>query len=171
METNTAIGVVTAHHAPGIPVGGPNGVRIDNRITMSLAPSVPIDFEESILRLTVLLRFVTAAVGRRQQVTRFAMEVGPEANSVYMDVDWSNHPRRRESGPTPSIYDLPLDAVHRPDEFVRVLKSWLQADGDRREARVRIDDSSSFVNTYPIDRLVAAANAFDILPDSAVPPY
>jgi hypothetical protein len=52
---------------------------------------------------------------------------------------------------------------------VAVLQAWLAQDQERFVARARIDDSRAQGNHYTIDRLVAAANAFDHLPESAVP--
>jgi hypothetical protein len=51
-----------------------------------------------------------------------------------------------------------------------MLEHWLIRDQDWRAARGRFFKSSSKGRAYGHDRLIAAANVFDILPSSAVPP-
>jgi hypothetical protein len=63
-----------------------------------------------------------------------------------------------------------LDAVRQPDSFTNVMERWLENQDERRDARYRFSSSFSKQSFYDTDRLVGAANMFDILPDSAVPP-
>jgi hypothetical protein len=170
-EAVTAIGRFTAQHRPTWPTAGPKGVRIDNEIWLSLSPDSPITLEDATDRILVLLRFITLAVGRRQTVRRFSVETGEGDARQTLEVFWSHHPHRYagRAGQAPHPYDLPLDPVRRPEEFKAVLTSWLARDAERCEARVRIDDAWARGNHYSIDRLVGAANAFDLLPESAAP--
>jgi ApeA N-terminal domain 1 len=62
-----------------------------------------------------------------------------------------------------------LDAVRQPDDFCRVLASWLDRDDFWRDARGRFSNCFAKENSYDVDRLIGAANMFDILPSSAVP--
>jgi Apea-like HEPN len=62
-----------------------------------------------------------------------------------------------------------LDAVERHAEFSSVLTVWLQNRSGRRVSRARYLDGLKKTNNYGYDRLVAAANMFDLLPDDAVP--
>ena len=64
---------------------------------------------------------------------------------------------------------MPLDPVRRPEEFGTVLTAWLARDTERRDARLRADAAYTLANFYSPDRLVGAANAFDLLSDEAVP--
>jgi hypothetical protein len=120
-----------------------------------------------------LLRFITIAVGRAQNVPVFTIDIGADEATQGLEVHWSHHPKRSskraDTRSSPQPHDLPLDPINRPDEFLAVLKSWLAGDQERRAARVRADDSFTRQTFYPIDRLVGAANAFDLLPESAVP--
>jgi hypothetical protein len=80
-------------------------------------------------------------------------------------------PRRKSSGglPTPQSFDILLNAVAQPEDFARVLECWLARAADWHDARWRFFNSFARQRTYDIDRLVGAANMFDILPSSAAP--
>jgi hypothetical protein len=69
----------------------------------------------------------------------------------------------------PSAFDRPLDAVRKPEEFSRVLEGWLERQKEWNDARWRFFESFAKQRHYDIDRLVASANMFDILPKDAVP--
>jgi hypothetical protein len=69
----------------------------------------------------------------------------------------------------PHAIDRLMDPVGKPEAFAQVLKRWLDREEDWREARWRFFELFAHQRFYPIDRLIAAANMFDILPDSAVP--
>jgi len=172
LAADTCIGQVRVEHHPSWPVGGPQGVKIENEIRVSITPASPITLDDAIDRLMSLLRFIAIAVGRKQNLPLFVVRVGEAAPHV-LSVHWSDYPRRQgdvggaRDSPQPS--DLPLDSIQRPEEFVAVLQSWLARDQDRSIARARIDDTRAQGNRYSVDRLVAAANAFDHLPESAVP--
>jgi hypothetical protein len=172
MAADTAIGHVRVEHHPSWPVGGPQGVKIENEIRVSITPVAPVTLNEAIDRLMSLLRFIAIAVGRKQNLPRVVVRVG-EAASPVLTVHWSDYPRRKGhvegARDSPQPADLPLDSIHRREEFVAVLQSWLARDQERRIARARIDDTCAQGNHYSVDRLVAAANAFDQLPESAVP--
>jgi hypothetical protein len=49
------------------------------------------------------------------------------------------------------------------------LKNWLDRNDEWRSARVRFSRAFAYQNRYDIDRLVGAANMFDILPSSVYP--
>jgi hypothetical protein len=172
-EADTAIGNIRVEHCPSLPIGGPRGVRIDNEIWISITPESPVTFDSAVDRLMRLLRFLAVAVGRKQNLPQFALKVGSIAPPQALKVHWSNHPRRiddvlgERSIPQPG--DLPLQPIQHRQEFVAVLKSWLAVDKERQVARIRIHQSLAHQNRYSVDRLVGAANAFDLLPEPAVP--
>jgi hypothetical protein len=62
-----------------------------------------------------------------------------------------------------------LMPIEHPEEFCRVMQTWLKNDEERQDARGRFHTSFAMQRTYTVERLVAAANMFDILPKSAVP--
>jgi hypothetical protein len=170
---DTLIGRVSASHNP-MPVtwGGPDGVGLKNTIFLTIAFPTPVVFDQSIHHLTTLLRFLETLAGRPQNLVaiNLTVESGQQA-SVTLDVYWSMQPKREPrpgtKGPHPA--DVLLDPVRERDQFCRVLASWLDRDDSWRDARTRLSNCFAKQNAYDIDRLIGAANMFDILPSSAVP--
>ena len=81
----------------------------------------------------------------------------------------SEFPRyeRLEDGPDRQTYGILINAVSNPEEFSQVLASWLQRYDSRNDARGRFFAWFEKQNSYDIDRLISAANMFDILPEEA----
>jgi len=173
VEAPTVLGNVAVRHNPSWSSGGPSGVRIDNSISVSIAPAAPLKIREAVERAHQLLRFFDLAAGRRQTVPVLSVVVLHGDRSESLRVHWSHHPQREdeyvggEQKPHPG--DLPLDGIRRRDEFVRVLQKWLETDAGRHDSRVRFNDLLARPRHYTVDGLVSAANMFDILPASAVP--
>lgn len=65
---------------------------------------------------------------------------------------------------------MPLDPIGRQGEFSAVLKDWIARDPTWRQARGRWLTGLGKDNRYDVNRLIAAANMFDILPADAGPP-
>lgn len=173
VSVETTLGKVAAQHNPSGGLGGPCGVRIDNRISVSITTSGPGTFAEAISRMLTLLRFFAIVVGRPQVVKDLWVVVAGNAASERLRVHWNHAPTRdedisgKDSAPQPA--DILLDPVRRPAEFTDVMRNWLAVDRVRRDARVRFASCFEHENVYPVDRIVGAANMFDILPPAAVP--
>jgi hypothetical protein len=90
---------------------------------------------------------------------------------MLLDVYWCMPPRRElsheENNPHPG--DLLMDAVRDTRSFSDVLSNWLVRHHEWRDARGRFFNSFAGQKSYTIDRLIGAANMFDILPQAAVP--
>jgi hypothetical protein len=175
VEVATVLGRIAASHNPTWPTGGPRGVHIDNEILVTITPNSPVTFEDAVdHHLLPLIRFLTVAIGRTPIVPTFTLEIDGGGNTPeHLEIHWSHHPRRfherKISGDGPNPYDVPLDPIRRPVEFETLLKSWFARDPERRDARIRADAAYTQEDFYSPDRLVGAANAFDLLPDDAVP--
>lgn len=170
---DTDIGKFSVHHRPSSNMGGPQGVYIRNEMVASLEPTAPLKFEEAIQRLMTLLRFLAVFAGREQKVG--AIHVSSTADGITRppsQVHWSHAPRGKGAkGGTfkPQPIDLPLDPIRRPEEFSRVLRHWIAREQGWLIPRVRYLAGLRKGNSYDADRLIAAANMFDILPEDAVP--
>jgi hypothetical protein len=83
-----------------------------------------------------------------------------------------NAPRREEEsedrGPHPA--DMLLAPVGDPIKFGGVLSAYLDREKHWKVPRVRFTGNLNKRHHYSVDRLIAAANIFDILPDTAFPP-
>jgi hypothetical protein len=176
VEADTAIGRVLVQHNPLFDlntIGGPRGVRIDNVITINIMMPSAVIFDDMFSRVLRLLRFLQIVIGRPQSVEEFHVIVQDDEVRHRLQVHWSLGPSReqRPGDEKRSLQpaDLLLDPVGRTEEFNRVMCSWLASDEERDDARQRLQACFS-QQEYSVDRLVSAANVFDILPSSAVPP-
>jgi hypothetical protein len=170
---NTLLGRVSASHNPRhTTLGGPNGVGLRNTIFLTIEFPTPVVCEQSIHHITTVLRFLEILAGRPQNLVAINLtcECGQET-PVVLNVYWSMQPKRerRQGAQEPHCSDVLLDAVRQPDEFCRVLSSWIDRDASWGDARARFSNCFVKQNSYDVDRLIAAANMFDILPACALP--
>lgn len=132
-----------------------------------------VSFDEAIRRILRLLRFLELIIGRPQNLTTIFLQVDDLDKTERLKVHWSHRPEREvESGErrrSPQPADMLLMPVDDSEEFCRVLQFWLKNDEDRQDARGRFHTSFAMQRRYTVDRLVASANMFDILPKSAAP--
>ncbi len=168
-EVSTELGVVRIINQPRSSFGAADGVRIDNQVHFVIAPSQGITLQEAERRVYVLLRFLSVVAGRTQTASQFSVRtVDESATSDGAVVQLNMAPRRRDSHDV-RRWDLPIDPITRPDEFSRVMRTWIERDSDRLAPRVRHAEGTSKGISYGVDRLVAAANLFDLLPSEDVP--
>ncbi len=172
-EVSTAIGKVSVHHRPRYTTGGPTGVFIKNRIVVSIEPDQPMTFHESLARMYNVACFLSMAAGRAQGVDHVhvtATEVIddiPHSLAIYPSYRWKVSDKSEQNKPHPG--DVPLDPIRHRDEFDGVLADWIGRHSGWRVARWRYMECMRKANKYGPERLVAAANMFDILPADAVP--
>lgn len=173
VDVDTVLGKVRVRHNPSWNPGGPDGVRINNVISIGIEPESPITFDEGISRTLRLLRFLDLVLGRPQNLVDMSIGVSFDGCVEPLKVHWSYRPSRTprsmEDGRAPHPADVLLDPIRRSTEFAEVLRVYFQMDAERREARERFHASFARQRVYSIDRLIGAANMFDILPKSAAP--
>nr|VFK19397.1 MAG: hypothetical protein BECKLPF1236B_GA0070989_11712 [Candidatus Kentron sp. LPFa] len=176
IEVDTDIGKLAVKHQPSHNIGGPKGVFIKNRMVVSLEPDSLVSFHEAVDRMMVVADFLSMIAGRRQGINNIRLRTmasddqaeRPRSLSVY----WSHAPKRHGSKVDylkPRPHDVPLNPILRSEEFSRVLKDWIRREAEWRPSRIRYVSCLSKGNQYDADRLIAAANMFDILPAEAVP--
>ena len=173
VEVQTAIGRVSVYHSPSYNLGGPGGVYIRNRIGISIEPETPVAFDQALERMHDLASFLSMTAGRRQGLNHIHMVTtyGTDESPLYVEA----HPSYRTKDPKdleqykPHPADVPLDPIRHAEEFRAVLTDWLHRHERWRAARVRYLDCLRKDDVYDADRLIAAANTFDILPADAVP--
>lgn len=174
-KVDTAIGRLTARHRPISNSGGPDGFYMKNTIYILIEPHNPITFEDAIDRVGCVARFLSVVAGRMQGIADIQIGLAGEhadERQAPLNVHWSYAPKAQKSSDSlraPSPGDLPLDPVRRRAEFNSVIKHWIEHDSDRRTARIRYLNCLQKGNEYGVDRLVAAANMFDVLPPEATP--
>ena len=168
-DISTVNGTVCVKHCPGWDMGGAHGIRIDNTISISITFENLLTVKTATQRLIQLLRFLELVIGRAQELTNVSFQLG-EAGSRPLEFRWTFPPSRQvQGGRIPHSFDVLLNPISEPDIFAKVMQNWLASDEERRDARSRFLTSFRNQNEYDTDRLIRAANMFDILPASAVP--
>lgn len=171
----TALGEVRAEHRPTFTSGGPSGVRIDNEVVLTLTPPGPVTFQDGMRRLSVLLRFFELVIGREQSLRGLTVRlIGHPEQSSPVDIYRSFTPRPRPQGDSdsssrPHPADVLVSTHDGSGQFSNVLKNYLESDLERHDGRVRLQNSLKESRRYTVDRLIAAANVFDIFPASSYP--
>jgi hypothetical protein len=167
-KIDTCLGTILVQHNPLPSFGGPDGTAIGDRITISLDFAMPRSFADARNALLSVVHFFSLLLGRQQNL--MSLHVSTIGKEHFLDVYWSSPPRRQESsalGPHPA--ELLIDPLNDETEFRSILPRWLRREPEWKDARERFTTCFYQQNVLTTDRLVAAANMFDILPVSAVP--
>jgi hypothetical protein len=171
-NADTLLGKISASYRPKVISDGPGDVQLKNAIFVSIVFAEAINFEKCIDSTLKTLQYLGILVGRPQNLLSHRIGIQSERERpIFLDVYWSMPPKRDFSGDgrRPHHMDILLDAVRQPTIFSQVLENWIIRDQDWQDARQRFFNSFSQQSSYPIDRLIGAANMFDILPSSAAP--
>ncbi|EIL89824.1 HEPN domain-containing protein [Rhodanobacter spathiphylli] len=174
-ELDSAIGKIAVRHRPTSNMGGPDGFYMKNTMYVSIEPDHPVSFESAMDRVACVSHFLSMVAGRVQGATDIQISLAGYADDRRRNplrVHWSYAPKTPNSSDSerkPHPGDVPLDPIQRRDEFISVITYWIERDSGRRTARVRYLSCLQKGNSYGVDRLVAAANMFDVLPPEATP--
>lgn len=174
-NADTVIGRVHAENSAWSTAGGPRGVAIHNEIWCGLDYGAPVKLDTVTLDVLRLLRFFEIVVGRPQTLTELLVspvDIGERESPLR--IHWSLGPERKPSFATreerePQPYDMLMHPADSPKPFAAVLTRWLARDDAWLEARVRFANCFAKQNRFGVDRIVAAANMYDILPQDVVP--
>lgn len=163
----TEFGEVLISHKPSGAIKGVVGFELSNSIEVSIAFNTPCKFNDSMDRIYWLAVFLSVLSGRRQGIE----DIRLKAKNSWFDVNQSFKWELLSGGvgDKPSLPDIPLNAIDRPEEFSKVLAGWISRVDEWKISRSQYITCLGKTNTYSGDRLVAAANMFDVLPQSAVP--
>lgn len=169
--SHTLIGTVYAKHSPSFSFGGPGGVKIHNEIFVNMDFDQPICLQECLNRTYTVCQFLEVLAGRPQRIHRWNIRLdGISGEDSVLEV-YSTMQKdylRGENDTNVQPLDVPLDGAKNPERFSKVLENWLERKDSWRDARGRYINCLKKGNLYDADRIIAAANMFDILPDSAV---
>ena len=171
-SANTVLGRVSASHAPSYSLGGPAGIEIKNNIFVSVQFTDPVIFDDAINRTLRIIKFLELLVGRPQNLVEFTIskEVDQQRPAILQVYgSWFPKYERSKSERKPDPIDVLIDAVQNPKEFSHILVNWLEQDEDWRDARGRFFANFTKEGAHGVDRLIGAANMFDILPANATP--
>lgn len=171
-KADTILGKISATHSPSLQSPGPKGIQVKNTIKINIVFDSVKDIDESVRNILDILRFIEVIAGRPQNISDLIfLPLNTKEQFILFDVYWCKppHRNRNDGSREPHPADLPLQAAIRPDEFSNVLSHWLERNDEWRSARTRFFTAFAHQNRYTIDRIVGAANMFDILPSSIYP--
>ena len=172
ISIDTILGKISVYREIGERFDPSNGVRIENQITIKLKFPEPVDSHHAVRRVIKLLRLFEIIIGRPQNLTSLSFFKGEEEQLVerleaiqcYLPTHERNEEERRSS------LDVLIDPIQRKEEFSHIIVNWLEHYETWEDAYSRFFNGFFKQRSYDIYRLVGAANMFDILPDSALPP-
>ncbi|MCS4281570.1 hypothetical protein [Stenotrophomonas rhizophila] len=170
-ELETELGLISIFNSPSGGSGTAHGVGIKNAVRISVHMGEPVTLDEAATRILVILRFLTVLSGRHQTAHQFSARRASQDEFSLPDTVHVCMARASsaEKLPTSLRFDLPLDAATRTEEFCSVMSSWIARDPKRIAARVQHANGIEYGNLYTTNRLVAAANMFDLLPKEDCP--
>lgn len=170
-NSETYLGKIYASYCPSLLMPSPNGIQMKNTIPIHIEFTTPLVFEEALRRFYILLNFIDIILGTPQHIEYLSINVEsekdyPEDLQVYccMQPDYRNSLKSKKPHPS----DILINGGMDPHEFSEVLSSWLARQENWQDSRSRFIQSFRHKNSYSIDRLIGAANMFDILPECAV---
>lgn len=171
-KATTSLGTISAHHAPRVNSGGPQGVYIANEIVIKISFTKLVRFDTSFDAIITVIRFFELVVGRKQSASKFWINIeskDPSRSILHVYYSHSAQSNDIDSNSDKLPSDLLMDAVKDSQNFEKVLAYWLSRSQKWRMARGRFFASFSRGNKFDVDRLIGAANMFDLLPSSATP--
>lgn len=170
-SADTAIGKVSACHQPSFNAGGPHGACISNRIVIFVEFTEARNVKDTDVEIRKVLRFLHTILGRPQNLIELQIIEDGDTRPESSDLHLSMYPKhsRHSSTREPDFRDILVDAATDQQDFSHLLCEWLLKEETWRNARSRFASGWSRARDYDADRIVGAANIFDLLPHNAVP--
>ena len=170
-EVETDTGKILVTHKISYPSPSTEGIRVKNTVMISIEFKAAKDIDAAVEIVLKVLRFLEIIAGRPQHISD--LELLPISIADYsktLGMYWCTPPRHscESESKKPHFIDMLLQAAAHPEEFGKVLRQWLERDDKWKDARYRFSMLFSQQDSYSIDRIVGAANMFDILPPCAV---
>ncbi len=177
-SVDTSIGRVSARRATPIKEGidVSEGISISSKVNVEMAFDNEVTYYDAIHRADVVISFLALMIGRPQNLVELRIGVLPrcaEDRREWFAVEVTAFRRfRRHSADDGAriIRGRLIDPVKDRGRFENVLANWLSRHDEWRHARSRYDRCVSNEREYHEDRMVGAANMFDLIPDNAVGP-
>ncbi|WP_342653507.1 HEPN domain-containing protein [Pseudomonas sp. F3-2] len=146
------------------------GIELPIKNVATIKFTNPLTFDEMMAKLSSISDFISVVSGRFQEVRDIAITTTdiPTDSLDRVDLHWSLAPTLG-TGFVSTERDAPVTASSAPQELPNVLKNWLERHHEWLPARLRILNWQKQGRIYEDNRLVAAANAFDILPKDVYP--
>lgn len=172
IRAKTVLGTVKISNRPWSTFGNSKGIQIKNNIWTEIVFDKPVDFRVAITSMFPVLKFMEIIAGRKQEISGVGLSLnGRDRAKRHLDVYWTRPPKRTENrrDQNPHVTDLPIDAIRERRLFTSVFENWIAMHEERKLARGRFSDGFTQENWFDTDRLIGAANMFDLLPADVGP--
>ena len=167
--TDTVVGRVSAKHTPTFTIGNDHNHGLEKITQLSIKFDEPLPVIESLRRMSRVLQFFDLIMGYAQNVSSISVHTGfddPSRSLELYATGYAGRQSTQEEGESGRILrtTILIHPVDESTEFANILRAWLDRDIERRTARMRLahDWGKRF---YPYNRIIAAANVFDLLPN------
>lgn len=162
IEAACDIGTITVWNATRETNPSPDGLDVENQIRVTVQFTHPQHLTEALrIRHQIMVPMELLAQGR-QNVTDIRLRHIGTAEGTHLDFYASGEEREKVDHLMPA--DALVNGGLHEEEFTRVLTAWMNSRVERSAARRRFIGSFRRGRSFDTDRLVGAANAFDILP-------
>ncbi|MGP9812015.1 hypothetical protein ACTZWT_10930 [Rhodopseudomonas sp. NSM] len=164
IESCCKVGIITIWNATSERSPSSDGFEVRNRARVTVSFISPCNLEaalRSVWQIMSLFELVTQSCQNVEDVT---LEHKDAPEHSYLDLRFIH----RESEEVKSVMptDVLVNGGLHEEEFKTVLTQWMDAEQPRGAARQRFIDGFRRNFRYRTERLIGAANAFDLLPAS-----
>lgn len=167
------VGKVSLTNRTSRTIGSPAGIDISNEVIANIEFKEPKTLDATIHALHALHGLFELNLGHRQRYRWIELELIHYAKETECETPQTAHLywnlcNERVMGDSKiSSSDTLLAPIRRAEEFSKVTTNWMDSVEVMGDPRVRF--RTAFFGGYGINRIVGAANMFDLLPDSHAP--
>ncbi len=165
-EANTCLGHIQAVYATRIDFSRDSPDQLTSEIVLTLKFDSTVTFQDALKRTYSVVHFLELLIGRPQNITEMSFSKSsdhdhPDTIAVY-DCLYPRYHRPESSRST-------LRPFMEPPELSRVIANWTGRTESWGAARTSFHNCFAKQQFYDGERLVAAVNMFDLLPEDSIP--
>lgn len=163
LSVSLSFGALEVQHWP-FARSNAQGAGISTRMMIQLEFGPVLTLQECLRTVLRVGQFLDLVAGRSQGIESVEVELeGADSGELPLSLYWSLGPQQTggQKLDEPSWIDMPLDGIRRAEEFGNVIAEWFESDAHSL-ARARLHSCRKNGNTFDVNRLVAAANMFDL---------
>jgi len=145
------------------------GTSIDNTIRTGVTFKEDLSLEEALNKIFIIKHLYSIIIGRVQHFDEvFFTTTSNFYNWAVLHLCYEQPAENKYPQIKPDGIDIPISPVHEHDKFAKILNNWLHLYQERHDSINRFIDAFHKGSFYDKDRLIASANAFDLLPTNAL---